>query len=520
MATTVKKSIFDLKPHPENLKIYGKNEDISDIKASILLNGLTEDLIISDNNTIISGHRRWKALTELVNEGHNELAFVDCIVKHYETAEAELKAVVCANSTRNKNLEQIGREAIILKKIHSLEAEKRMKAGKKSDPMADLPKGSTRELIAQELHSTGNGRITPKNIDILLQSINKLDELEKNGDSLSVDVLRHELHRDKHNFTAIGKLTKNIDNISDENKQKLLDNEITVNDAVKVIESVSETSLEENPIPKTPDELLKVINTFMELPEYNNSTIKGIFDEIAYNVRTVEKVNNVLNGEFRQIIQPILDLDLWEKIKYFSDRNIDCMIFTVIKVFALVIGNGYGYDDDIGYDSSYDVDKELIELANNVVNIKYDKCTAKSEDARKRHQQYIEDKKKRYNNGLQHTIQLFNQFNECICSYNGEFFDKIQEFLNDCNTPHVVAALNIYYSLLKEYDLSSDRISYLNILYEFINSDDKEGYDYDIDYEIYSNSNVFNRQDSIEDFISDYIDDYIIKVNEEQGDND
>lgn len=222
-----------MKPHQKNTQIYGINEDVSDIKASILSDGFITQLTISDNNTIISGHRRWKALTELVNEGHSEFTTVNCIVKHYETAEDELKAVIIENSTRNKNLEQIGREAIILKEIHSLEAEKRMKAGKKSDPMADLPKGSTRELIAQELHSTGNGWITPKNIDVLLQSITKLDKLEKNGNSLNADVLRHELHKDKHNFTAISKLTKNIDNISAENKQKLLDNEITVNDAVK-----------------------------------------------------------------------------------------------------------------------------------------------------------------------------------------------------------------------------------------------------------------------------------------------
>lgn len=412
-------------------------------------------------------------------------------------------------------MEQIGREAIILKEIHSLEAEKRMKAGKKSDPMADLPQGSTRELIAQELHSTGNGWITPKNIDVLLQSINKLDELEKNGDSLNADVLRHELHKDKHNFTAISKLTKNVDKISKDDKFKLLNNEITVNDAVKAIESVSEISSDEISIPKTPDELLNIINSFKELPEYNNSTIRGIFAEIAYNVQTIEKVNNILNGKFKQIIQPILNLGLWIKIKYFSDRNTDCMVFTVIKVFALVIGNGYGYDDDIGYDTSYDVDKELIELANNVVNIKYKKCTAKSETARKHQQQHIEDKKKMYNNGLQRTIQLFNQFDECICNYSGEISDDIQEFLDECNMPHVVMALNKYHSMIKKYDLSSEQIPFLNILGAFISYDDKEGYDYDSDYEIYANSNVFNRQESIDDFVSSFIDDYYNKITAE-----
>ena len=62
METTAIKNIFDLKPHQKNTQIYGTNEDVSDIKASILSNGLITPLTISNNNIIISGHRRWKAL--------------------------------------------------------------------------------------------------------------------------------------------------------------------------------------------------------------------------------------------------------------------------------------------------------------------------------------------------------------------------------------------------------------------------------------------------------------------------
>lgn len=502
MAATVKKSIFDLKPHPKNLKIYGKNEDISDIKASILLNGLTENLIISDNNTIISGHRRWKALTELVNEGHNELAFVDCVVKHYETAEAELKAVVSANSTRNKNLEQIGREAIILKKIHSLEAEKRMKAGKKSDPMADLPKGSTRELIAQELHSTSNGWITPKNIDILLQSINKLDELEKNGDSLSVDVLKHELHKDKHNFTAISKLTKNIDNISAESKQKLLDNEITVNDAVKAVERVPETPLEENSIPKTPDELLKVIKELKKSPEYNNnSTIVRIFDKISNSLSCVESINNVLNGKFIEKLQPILNLSLWKKLKYFSNKDVDVVKFTIIKTLAIMVKADcwQKQDEHDNYDYAYDIELSLIEFAN----------------------KFLADE---YNYSINELINLFELFDDYICK--NEIADDLQNFLDDCNLPHAVLVINQYYSSLADYGINSNDLPFLDVLFEFVMS--KDDYDYiddeysdDLGYDRrFAEVYIKERQESIDDFFLRYIDDYYTEISEEEDDDD
>lgn len=497
----IKKNIFDLKPHQKNTQIYGINEDVSDIKASILSDGFITQLTISDNNTIISRHRRWKALTELVNEGHSEFTTVDCIVKHYETAEDELKAVIIANSTRNKNLEQIGREAIILKEIHSLEAEKRMKAGKKSDPMADLPKGSTRDLIAKELHSTGNGWITPKNVDVLLQSINKLDELEKNGDSLNADVLRHELHKDKHNFTAISKLTKNIDNISAENKQKLLDNEITVNDAVKAIENVSETVSEAIPIAKTPDELLKVINAFRKLPEYNNSTIKSIFDEIAYNVMSIEKVNNVLNGNFIEKIQPILNLDLWKKLNYFSDKNVDIIKFTIIKTLAIMVNADcwQKQDEHENYDYAYDIELSLIDFANNFLASEH-------------------------NYHFEKLTDFFMQFNDYISK--DKICSELQNFLDDCNLPHAVLVTNDYFYSLLNYGIDSNDLPFIDILYKFAVS--KDDYDYiddeyseDLGYDRrFADTYVKERQESIEDFFLRYIDDYYTEISEEEEEED
>lgn len=443
---------------------------------------------------------------------------VECFIEHYDDEEQLLDEIATHNVQRTKGMETIAREALILKQEYSVEAQKRKLTGKKSDLVPDLGQGRTIDFVANSIKDKGF-KISRNNVTVLIQAVEFIDN--KSNLEIDVDVIRHELNRNKVscNYSVLKFLLENVKTISEENKRKFISDDIDIKALKTEICKTQEITPSEDNLPKTPDELLKVINAFRKLPEYNNSTIRGIFAEIANNVQTIEKVNNVLNGEFKQMIQPILDLGVWKKIKYFSDRSTDCMVFTILKVFALVIGNGYGYYDDIGYDSSDDVDKELIELANNVVKIKYEKCTAKYETARKHQQQRIEDKKMRYNNGLQRTIQLFNQFNECICSYNGELFDNIQEFLDDCNTPHVVVALNKYHSLTKEYDLSSDRISYFNILYEFINSDDKEGYDYDMDYEAYSNSNVLNRQESIEDFITNYIDDYNNEISEEEEDN-
>lgn len=444
----VTRNIFDLKPHQGNIKIYGKDEDVSDVKANILATGLKYELTISENNTIISGHRRWKALTELVNEGHSEFATVKCIVKHYDTAEAELEALIIANSQRTKNLEQIGREALNLKEIYGLKAEKRMKLGKKSDPMADLPEGesgSTRDKIAKILHSTGNKWITPKNIDILVQSITKLDEFDKNGDSFNADVLRHELNKDKHNFAAIGKLTKNIDEISEDNKKKLLDDKITVNDAVKTIGSISDTPASSNeiPIPKTTDELLKIIDAFKKLPEYKKSgTMVYMLNKISTELWSVKKVNNVLNGKFTEEIQPILNLKFWKKLKYFSGKNDEAVKYTIIETLAIKYdGDCWQEQDEYeNFDYNYDVELSLIEYANNFL---------------KREHDYM----------IKEVTRLFGLFDELVCE--NEISDDLQDFLDDCNLPHVVLVTDHYYNLLGEFEINSNDLPFFGILDEF-----------------------------------------------------
>ena len=53
-----------LKPHPINDKIYS-NQSCEDLEASISLNGLLEPLVITKENTVISGHRRLMACKNL-----------------------------------------------------------------------------------------------------------------------------------------------------------------------------------------------------------------------------------------------------------------------------------------------------------------------------------------------------------------------------------------------------------------------------------------------------------------------
>ncbi len=64
----VRKRLSSIKPSPENLDIYRATEDDPDINAlakSIKARGLQEPLLLTQDNFIVSGHRRYAALEEI-----------------------------------------------------------------------------------------------------------------------------------------------------------------------------------------------------------------------------------------------------------------------------------------------------------------------------------------------------------------------------------------------------------------------------------------------------------------------
>lgn len=114
----------------------------------------------------------------------------------------------------SKNLEQIGREIVLLFEEYGAEAEQRMKAGKISDSVF---KGATRDLVAKELRE-GGFNISGKNADIIKKAILKLDLKLSQGDKLGAYVIQQELNKIPYKFSDIKWITQNIDKMSDREK--------------------------------------------------------------------------------------------------------------------------------------------------------------------------------------------------------------------------------------------------------------------------------------------------------------
>lgn len=113
MMFNVTKRPDELKPHGENVKIYGEENIDRDLADSIKEKGILEPLVIKDDNTIVSGHRRWLAAK---NAG---LEKIPCRTIVFDDDLDEVESLIEFNRQREKTYSQTMQEAEKLEEIYS-----------------------------------------------------------------------------------------------------------------------------------------------------------------------------------------------------------------------------------------------------------------------------------------------------------------------------------------------------------------------------------------------------------------
>lgn len=173
----------ELRPHPENIKIYNDYAD-NDLIESVRSKGVINPLLITFDNRIINGHRRWDAAQKcgllaipvVEFPSHDELDILEALIE--------------SNRQRVKTNEQIGREASAISEIEGERAKRRMdhKAG---EPMGSVPqvKGSVREIVGQKLGVDGGTAMRAATV------VKTIDRLNENGDHRAAENLRTTLNQ-------------------------------------------------------------------------------------------------------------------------------------------------------------------------------------------------------------------------------------------------------------------------------------------------------------------------------------
>jgi ParB family transcriptional regulator, chromosome partitioning protein len=159
----IEMDVSKLKPNPINDTIYENNQSqLEELKKSIEINGLLEPLVVTRQYKLISGHRRWRALTDLGVE--------TCDVRLVDF-DNELLALVELNKYRKKTSIEILKEAEILKE----EYKKQIKLGR---PL----KGETREGKSSSILDVANS------IGVSTTKLKKYKSIAKHEPSLLKDI--------------------------------------------------------------------------------------------------------------------------------------------------------------------------------------------------------------------------------------------------------------------------------------------------------------------------------------------
>jgi len=133
-----------------NNEIYG-NGSIDDLKESISKYGLDQPLIINENNRLLSGHRRLKALQEL---GYED---VPVQVRTFTDPNHEVEFLIRSNQYRTKTKMMIVKEAETLREIEKKKAEYRKLSNLKNhtkfedSDLRNAVSGRAEQIIADTL---------------------------------------------------------------------------------------------------------------------------------------------------------------------------------------------------------------------------------------------------------------------------------------------------------------------------------------------------------------------------------
>lgn len=143
----VEKRVADLRENPFSIEIYG-DDDISDLLESIAEKGIQEPLVIKPDGTIISGHRRYRAVKKLLEEGKITNDVVPCRIVSTQDEIEEKDLIITFNKQRKKTHFQLMRECDVIEEIEMRKARERKTFGKNL-PGVEL--GKVRDLLADKI---------------------------------------------------------------------------------------------------------------------------------------------------------------------------------------------------------------------------------------------------------------------------------------------------------------------------------------------------------------------------------
>lgn len=229
MENIIKVRIADLESNPVNRKIYPSTHSIQSLQQSIKEIGQATPITMTTKKKIISGHRRYDAMNNLGME------YIFAIEKEYATEEDEIIELIASNKQRVKSTIEIFNEIKYYKETWG------RKKGQRTDLEEGAIKGSTKELIAEELNiSTGN--IQKYNVIAAMDEslFNLIDAGEETINSAYKKALAIRKQSEVPNTGAISDAAIPIPNIEKVKQPKIKINQLSEEDLNRLLNRLEE----------------------------------------------------------------------------------------------------------------------------------------------------------------------------------------------------------------------------------------------------------------------------------------
>lgn len=251
------KKLSELDLHPLHKEIYG-NEPIDEkLLESIKKHGVLNDLVITKDDLIISGRRRYLHCCHLGSEVISE---VPCEIKEFED-ELDLKEkLIEYNRYRKKTDSQLSAEIKFLNEIYSKQAEKRKLANlKQNNNVENEPTEMVKTPFRDDVKNVGTTRTRIANeLGISEDAVRKLEKVRKASES------------EDPNIAEVGRRLLHDNELKKSKKNKLLMNFMGIYGTVKN-KNPKIRDYAQGLIIDIVDNCVKIEDAHAELKEYKNA---------------------------------------------------------------------------------------------------------------------------------------------------------------------------------------------------------------------------------------------------------
>lgn len=270
---------IDIKDIERNKKNFYEIVNVDELAEDIKMNGLNHNLVVRklDNGKfeLISGERRYTALTKLVEEGNEIFALVPCKVIEANDIDSEIILIQANAQTREltdiEKLEQV-------KRLTELYRSKK-KNGEK------IP-GKIRDKIAEDLklsptqvgrYERINNKLIPELKEVLekggltINNASEFSTLSEDNQKVILEIINNKVEISKEEATQLKNKLKNIEKEKADELKKLENEKI---DEIRKIEQEKVEALRNNKI--ISEEILKLKNELNKNENKSEEEIKQL----------------------------------------------------------------------------------------------------------------------------------------------------------------------------------------------------------------------------------------------------